>query len=84
MKSVQDSLFSISVPSRFFAIRRSAKGDLPDEKGRGRRGGTIFTAGDLSKAEVIAIERCVNLACLLTGVKRYCMLPISCVSCLNM
>jgi hypothetical protein len=51
------SLFSIDVPQRFFAIRRSAKGDLPDAKGQGRRGGTIFTAGDMAKAEVIAVER---------------------------
>ena len=51
-------LFVIDVPQRFFAIRRSAKGDLPDAKtGKGRRGGTIFTAGDMAKAEVIAIER---------------------------
>jgi hypothetical protein len=62
MKSFVDnanpSLFSIDVPQRFFAIRRSAKGDLPDAKtGQGRRGGTIFTAGDMAKAEVIAIER---------------------------
>lgn len=52
------SLFVIEVPKRFFALRRSAKGDLPDAKtGKGRRGGTIFTAGDMAKAEVIAIER---------------------------
>eukprot|EP00578_Thalassiosira_sp_NH16_P007748 CAMPEP_0181120074 /NCGR_PEP_ID=MMETSP1071-20121207/23947_1 /TAXON_ID=35127 /ORGANISM="Thalassiosira sp., Strain NH16" /LENGTH=282 /DNA_ID=CAMNT_0023204675 /DNA_START=65 /DNA_END=913 /DNA_ORIENTATION=+ len=52
------SLFVIDVPQRFFSIRRSAKGDLPDAKtGQGRRGGTIFTAGDMSKAEVIAVER---------------------------
>lgn len=52
------SLFAINVPQRFFAIRRSAKGDLPDEKtGKGRRGGTIFSAGDMSKAEVVAVER---------------------------
>lgn len=62
MKSFVDnakpSLFSIDVPQRFFAIRRSAKGDLPDATtGQGRRGGTIFTAGDMSKAEVIAVER---------------------------
>ncbi len=52
------SLFSLDVPKRFFSIRRSAKGDLPDAKtGQGRRGGTIFTAGDMAKAEVIAVER---------------------------
>jgi hypothetical protein len=52
------SLFTINVPQRFFAIRRSSKGDLPDVKtGQGRRGGTIFTAGDMSKAIVVAVER---------------------------
>jgi hypothetical protein len=52
------SLFEMDVPQRFFAIRRSAKGDLPDAKtGQGRRGGTIFTSGDMSKAIVIAVER---------------------------
>lgn len=51
-------LFSIIVPSSFFKIRRTEKGDLPDEKtGKGRRGSSIFTAGDLGKAEVIAVER---------------------------
>mmetsp|Transcript_5898 Transcript_5898/g.11531 ORF Transcript_5898/g.11531 Transcript_5898/m.11531 type:complete len:303 (+) Transcript_5898:101-1009(+) len=56
--NAKPSLFSIDIPKRFFAIRRSSKGDLPDEKtGKGRRGGTIFTAGDMSKAEVIAVER---------------------------
>jgi hypothetical protein len=58
LKSITDDLFSISVPQRFFAIRRTVKGDLPDAKtGKGRRGGTIFTAGDMSKAEVVAVER---------------------------
>lgn len=52
------SYFVIDVPERFFTIRRSAKGDLPDaQTGQGRRGGTIFTAGDMSKAEVVAVER---------------------------
>ncbi len=52
------SYFIIDVPQRFFTIRRSAKGDLPDaQTGQGRRGGTIFTAGDMSKAEVVAVER---------------------------
>ena len=52
-------LFSISVPKRFYTLRRTSKGDLPDEKtGKdGRRGSSIFTAGDMAKAEVIAIER---------------------------
>ena len=54
-------LFVINVPNRFFAIRRTVKGDLPDEAtGKGRRGSSIFTAGDMSKAEVVAIERYVG------------------------
>jgi len=54
-------LFSIRIPKNFFALRRSTKGDLPDENtGKGRRGSSIFTAGDMSKAEVIAIERYVE------------------------
>jgi hypothetical protein len=51
-------LFSIRVPKSYFALRRTAKGDLPDEKtGQGRRGSSIFTAGDMGKAELIAVER---------------------------
>ena len=51
-------LFSIKVPQGFYTIRRKAKGDLPDEKtGKGRRGSSIFTAGNMAKAEVIAVER---------------------------
>jgi hypothetical protein len=51
-------LFSIRVPKAFFTLRRTAKGDLPDEKtGIGRRGSSIFTAGEMSKAELIAVER---------------------------
>ena len=54
-------LFSLVVPSKFYKIRRTDKGDLPDEKtGKGRRGSSIFTAGDLSKAEIIAVERYVD------------------------
>lgn len=51
-------LFVIKVPKRFFSLRRSAKGDLPNVKtGQGRRGSSIFTSGDMAKAEVVAIER---------------------------
>jgi len=51
-------LFALSVPQRFFTLRRTEKGDLPDEKtGKGRRGSSIFTAGDLVKTEIIAVER---------------------------
>jgi len=59
MKTFVDpqGLFVINIPKRFFALRRSAKGDLPDEKtGSGRRGSTIFTAGDMAKAELVSIE----------------------------
>jgi hypothetical protein len=51
-------LFSLRVPKGFFTLRRTAKGDLPDSKtGKGRRGSSIFTAGNMAKAEVIAVER---------------------------
>jgi hypothetical protein len=56
--------FAITVPKSFFTIRRSAKGDLPDSKtGQGRRGSSIFTAGNMAKAEVVAVERCVIRRC---------------------
>lgn len=55
-------LFALNLPKRFFALRRTAKGDLPDEKtGSGRRGSSIFNAGDLAKAEVLAVERYVRV-----------------------
>jgi len=58
MKDFVDPLFTISIPKGYFALRRSAKGDLPDVKtGQGRRGSSIFTAGDMGKAEVVAVER---------------------------
>lgn len=51
-------LFTIQVPEDFYTIRRTQKGDLPDEKtGKGRRGSSIFTAGNLKKAIVVAVER---------------------------
>jgi hypothetical protein len=51
-------LFSIRVPNSFYTLRRTAKGDLPDVKtGKGRRGSSIFTAGNMAKAEVVAVER---------------------------
>ncbi|KAL7540771.1 hypothetical protein ACHAWF_006781 [Thalassiosira exigua] len=56
--TTKPSLFVIDVPQRFFSIRQMANGDLLDAKtGQGWRGGTIFTAEDMSKAEVIAMER---------------------------
>ncbi len=51
-------LFSLQVPQDFFTLRRTQKGDLPDAKtGQGRRGSSIFTAGNMAKAEVVAVER---------------------------
>lgn len=51
-------LFSLRVPKVFYTLRRTQKGDLPDAKtGKGRRGSSIFTAGNMAKAEVIAVER---------------------------
>jgi hypothetical protein len=53
-------LFALSVPKNFYTLRRTQKGDLPDAKtGKGRRGSSIFTAGNLAKAEVVAVERYV-------------------------
>jgi len=58
MKTFEDPLFALSVPKSFFTLRRTQKGDLPDAKtGKGRRGSSIFTAGNMAKAEVIAVER---------------------------
>jgi len=51
-------LFSLRVPKGFFTLRRTQKGDLPNAKtGKGRRGSSIFTAGNMAKAEVVAVER---------------------------
>lgn len=51
-------LFSLRVPKNFYTLRRTQKGDLPDAKtGKGRRGSSIFTAGNMAKAEVVAVER---------------------------
>ena len=51
-------LFSLRVPKAFYTLRRTQKGDLPDAKtGKGRRGSSIFTAGNMAKAEVVAVER---------------------------
>lgn len=50
-------LFALRVPQNFYTLRRTVKGDLPDAKtGKGRRGSSIFTAGDMAKAEVVAVE----------------------------
>mmetsp|Transcript_35897 Transcript_35897/g.83735 ORF Transcript_35897/g.83735 Transcript_35897/m.83735 type:complete len:208 (-) Transcript_35897:8-631(-) len=60
MKTFVDPVgyFSVRVPKIYYAIRRSAKGDLPNAStGQGRRGASIFAAGDMAKAEVVAVER---------------------------
>ena len=59
MKTFVDpqGLFSLRVPSTFFTLRRTVKGDLPDSKGKGRRGSSIFTGGNMAKAEVVAVEK---------------------------
>merc|ERR1719203_1364210 len=36
--NAKPSLFALEIPQRFFSIRRTLKGDLPDQKGQGRRG----------------------------------------------
>ena len=60
-----EGFFIINIPQRFFAIRRTNQGDLPNAAtGSGRRGSSIFKAGDLAKAEVLAIERYVP-ACII-------------------
>ena len=59
MKNFVDpkGLFALRVPQNFYTLRRTVKGDLPDAKtGKGRRGSSIFTAGDMAKAEVVAVE----------------------------
>jgi hypothetical protein len=67
-------LFVLSLPQRFFVLRRTAKGDLPDETtGKGRRGSSILNAGDLAKAEVLAVERCVPCACVLLECACVCL-----------
>ena len=63
MKTFVDpqGMFALTLPKRFFALRRTSKGDLPDSKtGAGRRGSSIFTGGDMAKAEVVAVERYVS------------------------
>ncbi len=52
-----EGLFSLTLPNGYYALRRTVKGDLPDANGRGRRGATIFTAGDMKKASVVAVEK---------------------------
>jgi hypothetical protein len=74
MKTFVDplGLFSIRTPQGFFTLRRTAKGDLPDEKtGKGRRGSSIFTAGNMGKAEVISVERYVRGAILSSHVRTF-------------
>ena len=57
MKLVSDQEFSLNVPTSFYVLKRKDKGDLPDKNGNGRRGATVFTAGQMKRASVIAVER---------------------------
>ena len=57
MKLVRDQEFSLNVPTSFYVLKRKDKGDLPDKNGNGRRGATVFTAGQMKRASVIAVER---------------------------
>ena len=73
MKSFEDPLFIVSVPKSFFTLRRTQKGDLPDAKtGKGRRGSSIFTAGNMAKAEVIAVEVSLLMASWLIHSSSFC------------
>lgn len=45
-----DPLFEVAYPKDFFAIRRTIDGDIS------RRGGVIFTAGQLKTAEIVTVE----------------------------
>jgi len=49
-KAFDDPLFSVEFPSDFFKIRRTIGGDIV------RRGGVIFTAGQLKTAEIVTVE----------------------------
>jgi len=53
----EEGEFALRVPTKFYILRRKDKGDLPDKNGNGRRGATIFTAGNMASASVIAVER---------------------------
>lgn len=70
MKLFEDPLFKLSVPSNFFTLRRTQKGDLPDSKtGKGRRGSSIFTAGNMGKAEIISVEVSKKLGPMMCAVR---------------
>lgn len=51
LKTFTDPLFELTYPSDYFSIRRTISGDVV------RRGGVIFTAGRLSTAEIVTVER---------------------------
>lgn len=51
LTNFKDPLFEVTYPSDFFSIRRKVSGDVV------RRGGVIFTAGKLSTAEIVTVER---------------------------
>ena len=53
-------LFALALPKGWFKIRPTAEGDLPDFKGRGRRGSRIFSSGEISNPyapKVLSVER---------------------------
>ena len=50
LRTYVDPLFDLTFPKDFFAIRRTIDGDIV------RRGGVIFTAGQLKTAEIVTVE----------------------------
>ncbi|KAL7571520.1 hypothetical protein ACA910_020939 [Epithemia clementina (nom. ined.)] len=59
MKTFVDpyGMFDIEVPQEFYTLRRTAKADISDDDKGKRKGSSIFTAGNLAKAEVVAVDR---------------------------
>ena len=50
LRTYVDPLFDLTFPKDWFAIRRTIDGDIV------RRGGVIFSAGNLRTAEVVTVE----------------------------
>ena len=46
-----EGLFSLELPAGYFKIRRTIEGDII------RRGNAIFSGGDLSKSEIVSLEK---------------------------
>eukprot|EP00616_Rhizochromulina_sp_CCMP1243_P003952 CAMPEP_0118981064 /NCGR_PEP_ID=MMETSP1173-20130426/29758_1 /TAXON_ID=1034831 /ORGANISM="Rhizochromulina marina cf, Strain CCMP1243" /LENGTH=260 /DNA_ID=CAMNT_0006931459 /DNA_START=68 /DNA_END=847 /DNA_ORIENTATION=- len=62
LASFEDPLgmFRVSLPPKWYKVRPKDKGDLPDARGKGRRGSRIFSAGDLSNQfapKILSVER---------------------------